>query len=427
MMRSMFAAVSGLRAHQTRMDVVGNNIANVNTVAYKKSRVTFQDMMSQTLRSATTPQGEKGGTNPLQVGLGMKMSSIDTIFTEGNTQTTDKVTDLAIEGNGFFILKAGDLYLYTRAGNFDLDVEGNLCNPANGYKVQGWKYNDDGTIDVSQPLEDVKVVFGQAIGGGTTRLEYMKNLNSSSATGEVFEVNTIVYDSQGNSYEIITRFEKLDQATDPNAWKMSVKAKDNSLEVDSLTPDADGFYEVGTIKFTNDGLWESLKDSSGSDVTGLQIIPSDSGRNPFTLKLSFDNLTQFNSETSVEGIAPDAHGAGRLYDFTIDRNGTVMGIYSNGVTKPLYKIALTNFNNPAGLVKVGDSFYQESTNSGKGVPAEANKGEYGAIVSGSLEMSNVDLSQEFTEMIITQRGFQANSRVITASDEMLQELVNLKR
>lgn len=423
MMRSMFAGVAGLKAHQNRMDVIGNNIANVNTLAYKRSRVTFQDMMSQTLRAGTQPQGERGGTNPLQVGLGSSMASIDTVFTEGNTQTTGKVTDVTIEGNGFFILKAGNLNLYTRAGNFDLDIEGSLVNPANGYKVQGWKYDDNGNIDISQPIEDVKVVFGQAIGGGTTRMEYVKNLDSNTQVYDqndpntFFTTNTIVYDTQGNSYEIVSEFRK--NAT-TNEWALYVKNTD--LDFGS----GDGVvHEVGTIEFNPDGTFKSII-NGGSDVKTITAT-TPAGREPIQLDLKFDHLTQYNAETSVEGVAPDAHGSGRLYKFNIDRNGIVTGVYSNGATKNLYKIAITNFNNPAGLVRVGDSFYQDSNNSGKGVPAEANKGEYGAIVAGALEMSNVDLSQEFTEMIITQRGFQANSRIITVSDEMLQELVNIKR
>jgi len=270
MMRSLYAGVSGLRNHQTRMDVIGNNIANVNTAGFKRNRVSFQDMLYQNMRGASAPAGTLGGTNPAQIGLGITIASVDTIHTQGSTQTTGKMNDLMIQGDGFFVLgdNAGANLVYTRAGNFEFDSNGQLVNPANGMFVL-----DTGGAVITVP-------------------------------------------------------------TDAQSWK-------------------------------------------------------------------------------------------------IDATGTLTYVDNTGSTQTAAQIRVSKFPNPSGLEKIGENLYRSTPNSGTVVDGFAGDAATGLsntkIVPGALEMSNVDLSQEFTDMIITQRGFQANSRIITVSDEMLQELVNLKR
>lgn len=301
MMISMFSAVTGLKNHQTRMDVIGNNIANVNTVAFKSSRVTFQDSFSQLLRTASAPTATMGGTNPMQVGLGMRLSSIDVMTSRGAMQPTDRPLDLYINGDGYFLVETESGLRMTRAGNLYLDTEGNLIT-SSGYRVLGW----DRTL----------------------------------------------------------------MGTDPTG--------------------------------------------AGHTVAPIRI------------------LTGAESITDYSGIA-------------IDKYGLISGLDATGTRVDLGRVAVAGVPNPEALVQEGDGLWSASGNSGDlnfvlaggqytftvggtniyvGSPGSAT---VGTLVSGVLEMSNVDLAREFTDMIITQRGFQANSRIITTADEMLQELVNLKR
>ncbi|HOP75137.1 MAG TPA: flagellar hook-basal body complex protein, partial [Bacillota bacterium] len=202
MMRSMFAGVSGLRNHQTRMDVIGNNIANVNTIGFKSSRVTFQDTLNQTLRGASAPQGSRGGINPLQVGLGMSIATIDILQTQGNLQNTGNISDLAIQGDGFFILSDGSRQYYTRAGNFNLEAGGRLVNPGNGLVVQGWMADSTGKINANGPLTDIQLPLGQTIDPiATTLIEFGGNLDSKTFGSLSYREMTIT-DNEGNSFRL---------------------------------------------------------------------------------------------------------------------------------------------------------------------------------------------------------------------------------
>jgi flagellar hook protein FlgE len=289
MLRSLFSAISGLRANQTMLDVTGNNIANANTVGFKSSNVIFQDTLSQMLTGAGGPTGTvppRGGTNPIQVGLGVQVGGITTNFNQGSAQTTGQVTNLMISGDGFFTIKRGSEELYTRAGAFNFDASGNLVTP-DGDVVQGYELDGTTTATPADPKS-------------------YKNITIAAMTG-----------------------------------------------------------------------------------------------------------------------ATDAHGT--LKSYSIGGDGVITGVYDNGEKYTLFKIAMTNFSNPAGLEKVGDTAFRSSANSGAAQPGGPGDGRLGSIMSGSLEMSNVDLAQEFTNLIIAQRGFQATSRVITTSDQVLEELVNIKR
>jgi flagellar hook protein FlgE len=410
MMRSMFSGVSGLRIHQTMMDIIGNNIANINTVGYKTSNLTFQSMLNQTLKGASTPSTGSGGSNPIQVGLGAQMGSVDTNFVQGNLQSTGKVTDMSIQGDGFFVLRSSAGVFYTRAGNFTFDASGNLVNPADGMIVQGWIADASGNINTSESVGDLQIPIDQIIEPtATTEVTYTGNLPSNAATGDSTVTSIDVIDSLGNKQTLTINFTKTATA---NLW---------DWEVTSPT----GAAGDGHIEFDAGGLLDTV-------TVDNAIAYTPAGADPMAITARFgtvgtiDGLTQFSSSTTVAATSQNGNVSGGLQSMSIGGKGEITGIFSNGQNRLLGQIALASFNNASGLLKTGNSLYSESNNSGIAVIGESNSGGRGQIISGTLEMSNVDLAKEFANMIIAQRGFQANSKIITASDEMLMDLVRLK-
>ncbi|AEJ61217.1 flagellar hook-basal body protein [Spirochaeta thermophila DSM 6578] len=462
MMRSLYAGVSGLQNHQIRMDVIGNNISNVNTTGFKKGRVNFHDMISQTLSGAARPTEEVGGVNPKQVGLGMTIASIDTIHTQGSLQTTGVMTDVAVQGEGFFILRKGDRSFYTRAGVFGLDEEGYLVNPANGLRVQGWRaetVNGQTFINTTGSLQDLIIPVGSKDpASATTEVFLACNLDKRlpeippGAGPETVREGTWVatydiYDSFGNPHTLRIEFTKV--VGEPNRWRATV-----TVDPDAETP-TNTLVDVGEtnnatntfiIQFDNLGTIQSVEDEAGDvldagalqvqvgfDVPEATIPPGEAAvRQTFNLNLGqvgsvVDAVTQFAERSSTKVFRQNGYTMGYLEGFKIDQNGVITGVYSNGNNRPLGQIALATFVNPGGLEKEGETMFRVSLNSGDpnvGPPNFAGKGK---LIAGALEMSNVDLAEAFTDMIVTQRGFQANSRTITTSDQMLQELLTLKR
>jgi len=408
MMRSMFAGVSGLRTHQVKMDVIGNNIANVNTYGFKASRATFQDLLSQTFQGASAPQSGRGGINPQQVGLGVQLASIDTLFSPGNLQGTGLNTDLAIQNDGFFAVGDGQKMYYTRAGNFDFDGQGNLISRSNGMKVYGWMANSSGEIDNRRTVETIVVPKGQVINAvATGQVQAGKNLDAALLVGESITSSIEVFDSLGINHTLKVTFTKDAE----NQWSWLADG-------DTLTGTGSG-----SLEFNSDG---SLNLGSAGNASFTLAT----GANPLSINLDFGSLTQLaEADSSAELINQNGFPMGSLESgrVSFDTNGVITGYYSNGLRKTLGQVALAIFNNPGGLMKVGQTLFEESNNSGVAQLGTANSGGRGSFAPANLEMSNVELAQEFTEMITAQRGFQANSRVITTSDEMLQELVNLKR
>ncbi len=457
MMRSLFSGVSGLKNHQTRMDVIGNNISNVNTYGFKSSRVTFQDMLSQTMAGAAKPEENKGGVNPKQVGLGMTIASIDRLFTQGSLQTTGNQTDLAISGDGFFIVSEGDKNFYTRAGTFNIDRDGTLVNPANGLKVQGWMAatNDAGekVINSSGTVEDVVIpIFGKVEARETSYVKYKCNLNTNmpelppNATGKMrasagVTTNLDVYDKLGNTHRLTLNLWK----TAPNQWTASAAITDSlgvvTLDVPAGANQANQANPNSKInlRFSPEGRLLSVADDASPDelnqgnlVANLNYrIAGDPQVRTMRLDLGksglIEGITQFASPSTTKAVEQDGFPMGYMEGYNIDNSGVITGVYSNGTKQTVGQVAMTVFNNPGGLKAVGENLFEVSNNSGMAKTGPASQGGRGKIVAGSLEMSNVDLSEQFTDMIITQRGFQANSRTITTSDQMLQELINLKR
>ncbi len=463
MMRSLYAGVSGLQNHQTRMDVIGNNVSNVNTYGFKRSRVDFQDMISQQTAGAASPGEEKGGVNPKEVGLGMSIASIDTIFTQGNLQSTGVATDLAIQGNGFFVLKNGDQTLYTRAGVFGVDAEGTLVNPANGLKVQGWMAQDfNGTqiVQTSATPSDITIPVGQKDPPKATEMvRYACNLNKN--TPEIpdnptdqqimegtWQTNVNIYDSYGNTHILQMNFTKV--PGNPNQWTATLNVDPDNAEFTQTRVGfntTDGVDNTYTLNFDNYGTLQSVVDSAGNvtNPDGNIILQAsftvadsapDADGNPYRQTFSLDlgtigsmenTITQSASKSTTRANYQDGYALGYLDNFKIDSSGIITGVYSNGSSRTIGQIAMASFTNQQGLEKAGESTYRESTNSGMASIGESGTGGKGKMIAGTLEMSNVDLTEQLTDMIVTQRGFESNAKTIQTSDSMLETILQLKR
>lgn len=441
MMRSLFAGVSGLQNHQTRMDVVGNNISNVNTYGFKKGRVTFKDMISQSLSGAAKPQEDRGGINPQQVGLGMQVATIDTIHTQGALQVTGVNTDLAIQGEGFFIEKKGNSSYYTRNGAFSLDKNGYVVNPSNGYKVQGWNAvlnPETGMMELNTAagVEDLIIPVGSKDPARATQnTKFFCNLQKNSDT---HQADLTIYDSTGIPRQLRATFNR----TDVNRWDMVIEvpeATEGSVSVSAGDPVQGGGNNTFQLVFNDAGSLISVSDGANTQTEGV-LMPNVSFtyqgtdrevNQTINLTLGevglFNGITQFESPSTTKAIEQDGYTMGMLEGFSFDDSGQITGVFTNGNRKTLGQVALAKFANAGGLEKAGDTLFVESNNSGAANIGVAAAEGRGSIKAGTLEMSNVDLSEQFTDMIVTQRGFQANARTITTADQLLQEVIALKR
>jgi len=463
MMRSLYSGVSGMQNHQTRLDVIGNNVANVNTTGFKRGRVNFQDMISQQLSGAARPTTEVGGVNPKEVGLGVMTASIDTIFTQGNLQSTGVNTDVAIQGNGFFILKNGEESFYTRAGAFGLDSEGTLVNPANGMRVQGWmaeELNGEMVLNTAGSTEDIIIPVGtKDPAKATQNVDFACNLNKN--TPEILDgaseadiakgtwaTEQKIYDSFGNQHMLSVSFTRV--VGNPNQWQATVTVNPDG-EVPTETRvglgTTDGTENTFLVNFDNNGTLLSVTDSAGNitNPEGEVVIqasfnvpeanPDDAG-NPYRQTLNINlgtigsqknTITQSASQSSTKAFYQDGYTMGYLDNFKIDSTGTITGVYSNGTNRIIGQLALASFTNQGGLEKAGENTYVESNNSGMANIGTSGIAGKGSLLAGSLEMSNVDLTEQFTDMIVTQRGFQASSKTIQTADTLLDTVMNLKR
>jgi flagellar hook protein FlgE len=397
-LRSLFSGISGLRTHQMLMDVVSNNIANVNTTGYKSSAATFEDTLSQMLRTAGMSTDAVGGLNPAQIGLGVQLASITTNFRQGSAQSTGRNTDLMIQGDGFFVLDNAGQQVYTRAGAFNFDSDGSLVN-AEGMRVQGWA-GVNGVVNADGPLSDIVVPAGTMIPPTpSSTVTVSGNITSGATTA--MSLGATVYDQAGVAHSLAI-------VLTPNAGAFDVTVTD--------TTDPTSVAVAGSLSFQTDGTYDpastaaTITTADGTLVT-IDVLGTSNYGGPKSLAV-----------TDVDGAS-----AGSLQQFQIDQDGTIVGVFSNQQKLALGKLALANFTNPTGLEKIGATAFAETSNSGLPQVGIAGSGGRGTLLGANLEMSNVDLAEEFTSMIIAQRGFQANSRVITTSDQMLQELVDIKR
>jgi flagellar hook protein FlgE len=407
----MYAGVSGLRAHQVMMDVVGNNVANVNTQGYKRNQVIFTDVLSQVVSGAAAPTPTLGGRNPAQVGLGVSMSGTSQQFGQGFLQVTNRSLDVAIQGDGFFILDVSGEQLFSRAGALFLDADGRLVTSKGGL-VQGWSADTDGTISTATSPGIIRLPIGdQNPPVVTSEVKLGGNLPSNATVGDQVPSGMEVFDANGNSIQLDLLFEK----TNTDEWTVTATYGDPPSAI-------------------------ALSDNVLTFVAGEVAAPADfniniaAGQIPGIGDVSLTiggpserRITQFGESTSLTVVTQNGAPAGVLQSMRVGTDGVIVGTYNNGLTQPLARLALANFSNPEGLERVTGSNWRTTVNSGLPQIGLTGTGGRGLVAPGTLEMSNVDLALEFTELIRSQRGFQANSRVVTAADELLQEIVNLKR
>ena len=412
---AMYSGVSGLNTNSQAMSVIGNNLANTNTIGFKGGRTIFADLLSGSINGS-------GGQS--QVGRGVGMSKVDQIFSQGTFENTESNLDVAIEGEGFFVLKeAGDATsYYSRAGSFRFNEDGYLVNPE-GLMVQGKSFDSNGTLKTGDAGNIQVASSGLVAGNVTSALKLTTNLDSTEPIIDLtlplgkpfapddpttynYSSSVQVFDSLGNSHLLSTYFTKTGNNTWEAFWGADV----------ATTPK---FASLGTIGFDPDGSMNTTPKVNtpalewGNDTT------------PTPIEVTFDT-TQFNSESVVISQNQNGSGAGNLTGVEIDPNGIVVASYSNGQQTKISQLILGKFVNTGGLALVGGNLYKATTSSGAartGLPGP----ELGKVFTNSLEQSNVDMGAEFVKMITVQRGFQANSKIITTVDELLGELINLKR
>ncbi len=418
---SLYSGISGLSTNGDAMSVIGNNIANTNTIGFKTSRTIFSDLLSSTVSGS-------GGNS--QVGRGVGLSIIDNIFSQGTFVSTESNTDLAIEGDGFFMVRDpfSQAISYTRAGAFRFDSIGTLVN-AEGYKVQGYPLDVNGNTvgDINDIVVDP---LSYTPANSTANVTLSTNLNGNAPYLGAFDIldpaNTSnyaasiqVFDSLGETHLITNYFTKLDPATNPLEWQVTTTVDGSEI---GGVPGTLTQIGTGNITFGVDGALTAPV----TLTTGAGLLTWANNSDP-AQQISFDmQTTQYASDSVVNSQNQDGYAAGSLLKIDIDSNGNIVGTYSNGEPLKLSQIALSAFTNTNGLSKQGNNLYNETSESGTPIIGTVGSG-VGKIFTNSLEQSNVDLAQEFVEMITIQRGFQANSKIITTTDEMMSELINLKR
>ena len=475
----LFSGISGLNALGNSMTVIGDNIANVNTVGFKESRVTFQDVLSQTV--ATT-------AGSAQVGRGTALAEISSSFSQGSFESTNSSTDLAIGGSGFFIVRdpgSDNNEFYSRAGEFRFDKDGNFVNPS-GYIGRGWKL-DETTGQDQGTITDITMSSFTSSPSETSLMTMIMNLDSSavnSTTGSntalsaawngaaadgvfladaasVYQTTLKVYDSLGSTHDVTVFFDKGEPpvlpATNP-VWEYIVTINPSEDKRTTITlPSQKGLLARGTIEFNaasgamadltcalNNGtaVWPAdLLDAAATANGGYFGVPAEFiAGSPATVGLNFGtrfngtswannalSTSQYASASTTIFQSADGYGAGDLQSVSVATDGVITGQYSNGQVLPLYRVALAKFQNEQGLYKVGGNLFRETRLSGDPITGKPGSNGLGSISPNSLEQSNVDLATEFVKMITTQRGYQANSKIITTIDQMLAELIQLKR
>jgi flagellar hook protein FlgE len=405
MIHSMFTAITSLNAFQTYMDVIADNISNANTTGYKPNRMLFQDQYAQLLNAGAAPNDVTGGVNPNQIGSGVKMGTITPNFTQGLLRSTGRNLDLSMQGDGFFTYRQGTALVYSRDGALDVDSNGYLVNSSSGLRLEGWSIpiGGTGTINTNQPPSDLQVPLDLTLARATSEVVFGGNINSNVLT---FDTTIGVYDSLGDIHSVTLHFERPDIATD--TW-----------DVTSTTAGVTG---SGTVTYGPDGQVTGTTGLAFS-VDNSTIVAAD-----IDFDLVLTNSTMLSATSDLTATSQDGLSAGSIAGINVAANtGELYVTFSNGLRQKFGQMAITRFSNPAGLIREGQNLFTSGTNSGLPQIGGANTGGRGPVISGYLEDSKVDMGQEFTNLIVAQRGFQASARVVTAADEITMELVNLKR
>ncbi|MQC25205.1 MAG: flagellar hook protein FlgE [Chloroflexi bacterium] len=432
MIRSFYSAVTGLAGNQTYTDVVANNLANINTVGFHRSRVDIETLISHLKRAGTPPTEALGGINVSQVGAGMSIGSISKVFTQGALQETGRPMDVAIDGDGFMIVDDGTrTRAFTRDGQLQMDVDGNLVQSVTGFKVMGYAPAgqspaaaagaadalatpdaDAAAAETTPPppeLQALRIPVGDKQAVATTKLKVAGNLDVLTAAAGTTTSTVALFDSLGVQHNIALTFTR---GTLPGSWTWQPTSTDKS--VSSVTAD------TAAVEFDANG---GLK-TGGETVLTLQL---NNGSAVQSVSLDFSGISQLAQPSAVSESEQDGMAQGMVTGMKFDSEGKLYALYSNGLSKEVGQLALANFVNPSGLLDVGQNNLRPWLNSGEQQLGRAGDENFGVVVPGNVEGSNVDLSTEFTQLILARRGFQANSRVVTTSDEMIQELLNMKR
>jgi flagellar hook protein FlgE len=434
MLQAMLSSVASVKAQQTKINVIGNNLANVNTTAYKSNRVNFADMMSQTSRGATRPTGNRGGTNAMQMGLGVMVAGTDTNIEQGALNQTNRITDLAIQGNGYFITSNSQRMAFSRDGGFELDSTGTLVQRASGERVVGWTADVNGNLDPTKPVgpaDNIKIAVGQLnTVQVTTDTRWAGNLNSTASPTDEVMTQMRIYDPIGGAHDVTLRV--FNRTVPPNGTAPAGATSSWDWEVYEGNPTTGTLLgssaTAGNARLYFDGNGKQISGLPAGQLNKINVAPgTGQSFSAFPVNLNFDNISQLTGTSQLNGIEQNGFPQGGLQSFSISQDGVITGIFTNGLTRPIAQIAMANFSNPLGLERNGSNQFLSTDNSGYPIIGAPRSGSRGVVSTGFLEQSNVDISNEFTDLIVTQRGFQANTKIVTTVDEMLQDLINMKR
>jgi flagellar hook protein FlgE len=409
MIGSLFAGISGLNANSTAMTVIGDNIANVNTTAFKSNRASFANVLSQSL----------GGGGGNDIGRGVDFWGTTPVWSQGSLENTSAPMDMAINGRGFFqVVDETGSNFYTRAGEFSFNRDGDLENP-DGLILQGYSVQSvapDGSMTLGSIANIQIPTESTTPPSATTQFTVDVNLDSAAAINDTYSTTLTVYDSLGNDIPVSLDFVK----TGNNAWTWQA----NSSLASAITP-------AGPTAITFDPTTGALTGGTNPVInmtlTNGATMPAITWDLYDATNVTNGDLNQYAAPSTTTFQTQDGYPAGMLRSISVDEAGVITGAYSNGQLVPLFQVALVDFPSYYGLTKMGNNLYSSSLESGDAMPGMPGSGRLGSISPSAIEMSNVDLAQEFVKMITTQRAFQANSRVITTSDEILNELINIKR
>lgn len=418
-MSTFSTAITGLKAYQTALGVIGNNIANANTTGYKASRAQFSDLLVQTLEGASAPTGTSGGTDPLQIGAGVIVGGVLNIMTQGAIEPTGRSSDIAIQGEGFYVLSNGESQIYTRVGSFELDADGNLVDSGTGFKVQGVN-------------GDITVPLGSNAATMTTEVELAGNLNANAADDPLtplpedestLDTSFFIIDSLGGKHQMDVTF-SLPGSANTGLWDYSIAAASGAGMTGTMVGGASGQITFGSggsiLSISGPGaasgsFFFDPQNAAGSGGTGQEFT------------IDFFAITGFAAFSNVAMKQQDGVPPGALSSFNIGSDGKVNGIFSNGLVQEIDTLKLATFSNPAGLLRLANGQFVETPNSGVAQFGTAGTGGRGTFVAGALEQSNVDLGNELVNLIIAQRGYEANAKTISVANEVQQTTLNLLR